>query len=281
MEHAPELHPFTLRLGVVFALIGYGTKAGLAPMHTWKPDAYREAPSPAGVMMAVGMLNAALYCLLRVHLISKAALGPDFSGGLLLDARPAVGARGDALHPDPVESQAAAGVLQHRARRDHGRRDRSRRRSGRLRRAVAHDLSHVRQAGRVLLRGHAGATPPLVQLRGDRAGHAQPGTHHERAPAARGAVRHRVAALQPVLQRDDDSSRGVPGIACDRHLRLPCRARDSVLWVCLSDRRAGAWRAAAAPIGRAAIRKRSTGAWASRSSRRSSRSSRRSICPDR
>ena len=84
MAHAAELHPFTLRLGVVFALIGYGTKAGLAPMHTWKPDAYREAPSPAGAMMAVGMLNAALYCLLRVHLISKAALGPAFSSGLFL-----------------------------------------------------------------------------------------------------------------------------------------------------------------------------------------------------
>lgn len=84
MEIAPLLHPFTLRLGVVFALIGYGTKAGLAPMHTWKPDAYREAPSPAAVLMAVGMLNGALYCLLRVHTISKAALGPDFSGGLLL-----------------------------------------------------------------------------------------------------------------------------------------------------------------------------------------------------
>ena len=81
---AHELHPFTLKLGVVFALIGYGTKAGLAPMHTWKPDAYREAPSPAGVLMAVGMLNGALYCLLRVHLIAKAALGPGFSGGLLL-----------------------------------------------------------------------------------------------------------------------------------------------------------------------------------------------------
>ena len=84
IEHASALHPFTLRLGVVFLLIGYGTKAGLAPMHTWKPDAYREAPSPAGGMMAVGMLNAALYCVLRVHLISKAALGPDFSGNLLL-----------------------------------------------------------------------------------------------------------------------------------------------------------------------------------------------------
>lgn len=84
VEAAPQLHPFMLQLGVVFALIGYGTKAGLAPMHTWKPDAYREAPSPAGTLMAVGMLNAAVYCLLRVHLISQAALGPEFSGGLLL-----------------------------------------------------------------------------------------------------------------------------------------------------------------------------------------------------
>jgi hydrogenase-4 component F len=84
MQAAPELHPFTLRLGVVFALIGYGTKAGLAPMHTWKPDAYREAPSPAVVLMAVGMLNGALYCLVRIHLISKASLGPEFSEGLLL-----------------------------------------------------------------------------------------------------------------------------------------------------------------------------------------------------
>jgi hydrogenase-4 component F len=84
MEAAPRLHPFTLRLGVVFALIGYGTKAGLAPMHTWKPDAYREAPSPAVALMAVGMVNGAIYCILRIHLISKAAIGPDFSGNLLL-----------------------------------------------------------------------------------------------------------------------------------------------------------------------------------------------------
>ena len=56
-------------------------QAGLAPMHTWKPDAYREAPSPAVVLMAVGMLNGALYCVLRIHLISKASLGPEFSEG--------------------------------------------------------------------------------------------------------------------------------------------------------------------------------------------------------
>lgn len=84
IEVAGQLHPLTLKLGVVFALVGYGTKAGLAPMHTWKPDAYREAPSPAGVLMAVGMLNGALYCLLRVHTIANAALGPGFSSRLLL-----------------------------------------------------------------------------------------------------------------------------------------------------------------------------------------------------
>jgi hydrogenase-4 component F len=84
LAHAGKLHPFTVKLAVGFALIGYGTKAGLAPMHTWKPDAYREAPSPAGVLMAVGMLNCALYALLRVHLVSRAALGPEFSGHLLL-----------------------------------------------------------------------------------------------------------------------------------------------------------------------------------------------------
>jgi hydrogenase-4 component F len=84
LAHATQLHPFTVKLAVVFLLIGYGTKAGLAPMHTWKPDAYREAPSPAGVLMAVGMMNCSVYALLRVHLISKAVLGPAFSGRLLL-----------------------------------------------------------------------------------------------------------------------------------------------------------------------------------------------------
>jgi hydrogenase-4 component F len=84
LAHAGALHPFTVKLAVVFLLIGYGTKAGLAPMHTWKPDAYREAPSPAGVLMAVGMMNCSLYALVRVHIVSRAVLGPQFSGNLLL-----------------------------------------------------------------------------------------------------------------------------------------------------------------------------------------------------
>ena len=223
MAHASQLHPFTLRLGVVFALIGYGTKAGLAPMHTWKPDAYREAPSPAGVMMAVGMLNAALYCILRVHLISKAALGPDFSGGLLLTlgllsvlvAMPFI------LIQWNLKRLLAS--IQHRARRDHGCRDRSRREAavfGALLHMTYHTLAKpvaFFSAG-TLAQLHRSSDFAVI-------GHGTLG----RAPITSALlvlaalIRHRVAAVQPVLQRDDDSSRGVPGIACDRDLRCSLR----------------------------------------------------------
>ena len=46
MAAAPQLHPEVIQLAFVFILIGYGTKAGLAPMHTWLPDAHSEAPAP-------------------------------------------------------------------------------------------------------------------------------------------------------------------------------------------------------------------------------------------
>ena len=83
MQVAPELHPFTLRLVVCLPSSATGRRL-VSPRCTWKPDAYREAPSPAVVLMAVGMLNGALYCVLRIHLISTASLGPEFSEGLLL-----------------------------------------------------------------------------------------------------------------------------------------------------------------------------------------------------
>src|SRR6266511_2062035 len=43
---APALHPEVARLAFAFLLVGFGTKAGLAPMHTWLPDAHSEAPAP-------------------------------------------------------------------------------------------------------------------------------------------------------------------------------------------------------------------------------------------
>ena len=183
MQVAPALHPFTLRLGVVFALIGYGTKAGLAPMHTWKPDAYREAPSPAVVLMAVGMLNGALYCVLRIHLISKAALGPEFSGGLLLTlgllsvliAMPFILIQWNLKRLLAYSSIEHVGIMAVGVGLGA--------RGGRLRGAAAHDLSLAGQAGGVLLGRHARAAPQLVRLRPDRERHVQPRADRERAAA--------------------------------------------------------------------------------------------------
>ena len=57
----------------VFLLVGYGTKMGLAPMHTWKPDAYGEAPSIVGAMLAGGVTTVAFTALLRVRSVVTAA----------------------------------------------------------------------------------------------------------------------------------------------------------------------------------------------------------------
>ena len=80
----PSLDPMLLRLAFVFALVGYGTKVGLVPFHTWLPDAHSQAPSPVSALLSGASLNVALYALVRFHLISTAGLGEDFSAGLLV-----------------------------------------------------------------------------------------------------------------------------------------------------------------------------------------------------
>jgi hydrogenase-4 component F len=84
MTVAPQLDPRLVRLAFVLALIGYGTKAGLAPMHTWLPDAHSEAPSPTSAMLSGVSLKIALYALLRFHILATACLGTPFSSHLLL-----------------------------------------------------------------------------------------------------------------------------------------------------------------------------------------------------
>jgi hydrogenase-4 component F len=73
-----------MRLAFILALLGYGTKAGLAPMHTWKPDAYSEAPVPAAALLSSAMLNCALYGLIRFYILTSRSVGAEFPGGLLL-----------------------------------------------------------------------------------------------------------------------------------------------------------------------------------------------------
>lgn len=66
-----------LKAAFLFSLIGFGTKAGLAPTHTWLPDAHSQAPGPVSAMFSGFMLNAALYCIMRHGAIVNHALGSD------------------------------------------------------------------------------------------------------------------------------------------------------------------------------------------------------------
>ena len=84
MSVAGQLDPQLLKLAFVFAFVGYGTKAGLAPMHTWLPDAHSEAPSPTSAMLSGVSLKIALYALLRFHILATAYLHSDFSRYFLL-----------------------------------------------------------------------------------------------------------------------------------------------------------------------------------------------------
>ncbi|OHE84585.1 MAG: hypothetical protein A3G75_13865 [Verrucomicrobia bacterium RIFCSPLOWO2_12_FULL_64_8] len=81
---APQLDHQLMRLAFIFILVGYGTKAGLAPMHTWLPDAHSEAPSPTSAMLSGVSLKIAVYALLRFHILTTACLDSGFSGHLLL-----------------------------------------------------------------------------------------------------------------------------------------------------------------------------------------------------
>src|SRR6266542_5023628 len=81
---APAMHPQVLQLAFVFILIGYGTKAGLAPMHTWLPDAHSEAPAPLSAMMSGVLLAVALYAIIRWEAVVNAAVGPKFTSDLFI-----------------------------------------------------------------------------------------------------------------------------------------------------------------------------------------------------
>ena len=83
-QAAARLDPLWLKTGFVLVLIGFGTKMGLAPMHTWLPDAHSEAPSPASALLSGALLNCAFLGIYKVHtLMVLAGLG-QFSGKLLI-----------------------------------------------------------------------------------------------------------------------------------------------------------------------------------------------------
>ena len=84
IAHAPAMNSAWLKTAFIVILVGYGTKMGLAPLHTWLPDAHSEAPSLVSAMLSGTLLNCAFLGILRsFQVISAAGLG-DYGQTLLL-----------------------------------------------------------------------------------------------------------------------------------------------------------------------------------------------------
>jgi len=73
LVQAKTLSPAWLNGAFIFLLVGFGTKIGLAPLHTWKPDAYGEAPGLVGALLAGGLVNCGFLGICRIYQICLAA----------------------------------------------------------------------------------------------------------------------------------------------------------------------------------------------------------------
>jgi hydrogenase-4 component F len=80
---APRLDPAVTRIAVALLIVGFGTKAGLAPLHAWLPDAHGQAPAPVSALMSGVLLSVAFYAVLRVKVVADLALGAGFARALL------------------------------------------------------------------------------------------------------------------------------------------------------------------------------------------------------
>src|SRR5262245_6217859 len=84
VRQAPHLSRPWLQAAFVFLFVGYGTKMGLAPMHTWKPDAYGEAPGMIGALLASGLTNCAFLAILRFVHIANASHDARFAHQMMV-----------------------------------------------------------------------------------------------------------------------------------------------------------------------------------------------------
>jgi hydrogenase-4 component F len=73
-----------VRLAFVLAVLGFGTKMGLFPVHTWLPDAHSEAPTPVSALLSGSLLAVSFYAILRYCQVAAAAVGPGFPRDVLL-----------------------------------------------------------------------------------------------------------------------------------------------------------------------------------------------------
>jgi hydrogenase-4 component F len=84
VQNGGKFDPKLLSLAFVFLLVGYGTKAGLAPFHAWLPDAHAEGPTPISAVLSGLLLNVALYGLLRFKMVMAANPGVIDVGHIMI-----------------------------------------------------------------------------------------------------------------------------------------------------------------------------------------------------
>jgi hydrogenase-4 component F len=84
VAHASELPATPVRLAFVLAVVGFGTKVGLVPVHTWLPDAHAEAPTPVSAMLSGSLLAVSFYAILRYYQVTRVAVGEAFPQRVLL-----------------------------------------------------------------------------------------------------------------------------------------------------------------------------------------------------
>lgn len=84
LTNASSLDPLIAKIAFIFVFIGYGTKVGFFPMHTWKPDAYSKAPAPIGALFSGALLPVSFIALLKFKLVTDIAVGGTFSNNLLI-----------------------------------------------------------------------------------------------------------------------------------------------------------------------------------------------------
>jgi len=84
IANAPLLRIPFIKVAFLFMLVGYGTKMGLAPLHSWLPDAHSEAPSVVSALLSGALLNCAFLGILRMTQVLNATGSGDFARDLLL-----------------------------------------------------------------------------------------------------------------------------------------------------------------------------------------------------
>src|SRR5487761_1847736 len=81
---AAHLAATPVRLAFMLAVLGFGTKMGLFPVHTWLPDAHSEAPAPVSALLSGSLLAVSFYAILRYYQVAQVTLGSGFPRAVLL-----------------------------------------------------------------------------------------------------------------------------------------------------------------------------------------------------